>query len=75
MKKAKKTNAETANEAVAIADGPGEGSVGEAAHVQSPKNAIDVTADDLVDDEWLEGKKAKKGKAKDGGDGKSLLGA
>jgi translation initiation factor 5B len=71
-KKAKKGGTET----VSFEDGPppGEGSDAETAvakgDISAPKKPIEVTADDLADEEWgpVEGKakKAKKGKGKKG---------
>ncbi|KAI0253045.1 hypothetical protein BJV78DRAFT_1281146 [Lactifluus subvellereus] len=75
-KKGKKKSgvADTAEASVSFADGPppGEGSDGEAAaakgDITAPRPGVEVTPDDLADEEWgpvkEKGKKGKKGKGK-----------
>ncbi|KAI0299753.1 hypothetical protein B0F90DRAFT_1810587 [Multifurca ochricompacta] len=80
--KKKKGVADIGKTSVSFADGPppGEGSDGEAAaakgDISAPKTGVEVTPDDLADEEWgpvkekgKKGKKGegKKGKAEDGG--------
>lgn len=75
-KKDKKKAKKGGGESVAFEDGPppGEGSDAEAAaakgDISAAKKPVEVTADDLADEEWGpvkgKGKKAKKGKGKKG---------
>lgn len=72
----KKDKKKGVDKAVDFEDGPapGEGSDGEAAaamgDISAPKKPVEMTAEDLADDEWgplkEKGKKGKKGKGKKG---------